>query len=116
MDGALKYTSGTMSAYLAASSHQSRAGPSAVYGLVETRRNGRAPRSARTRRNNNRFLRYCAFVADHGVGRFAPNISFRAMIGFSQPDDRTARSRRRSARSSIVDSGFGAEGVPIRLF
>ena len=37
------------------------------------------------------FCRYCAFVGDHGAGRFEPHISFSAIHGVAQADEATAR-------------------------
>ena len=37
------------------------------------------------------FWRYCWFVGDHGVARFEPHISFRAIHGVAQADEATAR-------------------------
>ena len=37
------------------------------------------------------FCRYCAFVGDHGVGRFEPHISLRAIHGVAQAEEAAAR-------------------------
>ena len=61
------------------------------------------------------FSRYCAVVAVHGVGVWAPKSSFRAIQGVAQPVTETAKSKSRSAFSTIVAGSAGAVGVPTRL-
>src|SRR2546425_10090073 len=104
-----------MSAYWAAWRHQSAASPP-VYGRELKSRNGRAPPAASVLRKASTFARYCAVVAVHGVGTEAPNSSFRAMNGWSQPDDSTARLKSASARPLIAAGSAGFDGVPTRLF
>ena len=61
------------------------------------------------------FARYCAVVVVHGVGVWAPKSSFSAIHGVWQPLTETAKSKSRSARSTIVAGSFGTVGVPTRL-
>ena len=61
------------------------------------------------------FARYCAVVAVHGVGVWAPKSSFSAIHGVAQPVTETAKSKRRSARPTIVAGSVGTVGVPTRL-
>jgi hypothetical protein len=50
-----------------------------------------------------------------GVGKDAPQSSFRAMSGAWHPDTDTAYSKRASARFSMSAGSAGSDGVPTRL-
>ena len=58
------------------------------------------------------FCRYWAFVGDHGVARFEPHISLRAIQGCAQADEATARKKTRSAQSWTTAGSSGFVGVP----
>ena len=62
------------------------------------------------------FARYCAFVALHGVGVWAPKSSFSAINGVEHPVTCTAKSNSFRAFSAIVAGSAGAEVVPMRSF
>jgi hypothetical protein len=102
-----------MSDDFASSRHQSPAS-SAVYGRLDTSRNGRAPRSASRRTYVSTFARYTAFVSDQGVVVEAPKSSFSAIRGLSHADDCAAVSNSLSAEPTIVSAAAGLDGVPTR--
>src|SRR5215472_5055127 len=111
IDGAWKYTSGTMSATCAAWSHQARASPS-VYGAAGSRRNGLAPRAASPWRKVSTFARYCVFVCVQGVVVAGPLSSFRPMKGVWHPVDATALSNSLPTAAGIVDGSAGLVEEP----
>ena len=86
-----------------------------MYGVLEIRRNGRAPRSASVRRKARTFARYCALFGVHGVSTLAPNSSLSAISGLSHWLCVDAKSNSRFALSTDVARSAGAYGVPTRL-
>ena len=98
----------------ATSRHHWAASP-AVFGGLAIVMNTLAPRSASRFRRISVFARYCAVVAVHGAGVWAPKSSFSAIHGVAQPVTVTAKSNRRSAFATIPAGSAGSVGVPTRL-
>ena len=85
--GEVKYTCRTSTATEATSRHHWAASP-AVFGGLAIVMKTFAPRSASLRRRISVFARYCAVVAVHGAGVWAPKSSFSAIHGVAQPRHR----------------------------
>ena len=104
----------TMSETCATARHQSPA-VSPPYGGDAISRYGCAPRAASCVSSASTSARYCALPADQGVWVVAPESSFSAINGVSQPVCLTAASNSLFATSAIVAGSAGASGVPTRL-
>ena len=109
--GAGKYSSRTIVANCATARHQRPAVP-VVAAACEIRSCGWAPRAASPCTSARTLARYRAFRGRHGVARWAPKSSLRAMTGVEQPVTRTASSQTLAIAAGMEWAAAGLAGVP----
>src|SRR5439155_24438511 len=91
--------------------HHPAASP-VTLGFPLTNSTGRAPCAASACISASTLARYCAFVADQGVGRPDPNSSLRPIHGVAQALEATAFAKSASAAAGIDAGSAGLVGFP----